>query len=224
MTGAEIEAIFYAIFICMCWSWLYKGDNPLYRISQNITLGLAFSIGFKASLDTIITKASPIMTGDIYALIFTVLGLMTLLRFNRSTLEISYWPLAIVAGVGTAIGVKGSVGPMILRQTIGAPWYGTDMLSNINNIMIWVAVTSLIIYFIFTVKRDAFGGTVGKVASIGFFFMVIAFGASVGSGFLGSFTMATGLAVYLFTYPGYFITAIAAIVIIVDVYRESKKQ
>ena len=86
----------------------------------------------------------------------------------------------LIGWVGTAIGVKGSVGPMILRQTIGAPWYGTDMLSTINNIMIWVSVTALIIYFVFTVKRDAFGGTVGKVASIGFFFMVIAFGASVG--------------------------------------------
>ncbi|KON30577.1 hypothetical protein AC482_03510 [miscellaneous Crenarchaeota group-15 archaeon DG-45] len=223
LTYSQMESLFYSLIILSCWSWLYKGDNPLYKIAVNITLGLALSVGFKASLDTIISKSSPILTGNYGALIALVLGLMTWLRFSSATRELSYWPLAVVAGAGTAIGVKGAIGPMILAQTRTVSWHGANMLANMNEFLIWLAAITTILYFIFTIKRESYGGVLGGLSRIGFAFMAVGFGAYFGSMFLGWLTNVTGLGSSLVKYPGYFVTAIAIVLVVVDVLRGGAK-
>ena len=223
LTFAQQESLIYAIIILACWSWLYKGDNPVYKVAVNMTLGLALSVGFKASLDTIIAKSSPILTGSYSALIALILGFMTWLRFSRSTREFSYWPLAIVAGAGTAIGVKGAIGPMILAQTSTAAWHGADMLANLNEFLTWIGVITGILYFIFTIRREAYGGVLGGLSRIGFAFMAVGFGAYFGSMLLGWLTNVTGLGSSLVMYPGYIVVVIAVIIVIIDVLRGGTK-
>jgi len=222
------EAFMFPIITLMCWSILYR-HTPLWEIVQNAIVGLSLALTLKFMLDFIRDNlVIPIAKGSIYpAIIGLTLGLMTWLRLSKNTRDFSYWPFAIMTGIGTAICAIGAAGPQILRQISVPSWVAADPLTNVNNFIMWLSTITTFCYFIFTFKKGGIPGAFFKVVSglgsVGRVFMMLAFGTTLGSLIAEMAIMGiTGYAYYYVRPPGSYILAIGVIILIIDIARRSK--
>jgi len=174
------------------YSFLYK-DNPAFKIAENLYVGV--SLGY-----TIIITWYNFLKPDLYdplivpvfseaagkapqymLIIPSLLGLFMLLRFSRKLSWLSRWTFAFVVGLGAGIGIPRIISAFILEQIKPSlrPLFigGETILSSINTLLILLGVTSVLIYFIFSVEHK---GTIGKMSKIGIWFLMISFGASFG--------------------------------------------
>jgi len=212
------EFIFAAI-ILMIWSVLYK-HNPFYKLISSMSVGLMLAFWLKGGIDAIIKDVLRPALLDMNLARFSVLvlGVIMFLRFHKGLSFASKWPIAILAGVGTAIATKGAIPTMILSQITVGSFVNTDIVGNLNIILIWIGVISTLVYFIFSFKR---GPMVGGISKIGQVYMMIAFGVIFGQYVYGTSVMAQML--YLLTYPGYYATIIAILVLAASIAREKMK-
>jgi len=170
----------YAAFLTLCvLSFLYR-ENRFYRFAEYTYIGVAVGNGFVLTMNSLNSiSLIPIMKGAIDVILIQILALLILTQPFRKIYWVSRIPSAVQIGVGTGIAMYGAIGSDIiaLMQSvikdglIGTP-YQTAMtyFSMIGSI-------SVLIYFFFTVKREALRGTIGVIAKIGRYFMMIAFGA-----------------------------------------------
>lgn len=219
------EAFMFPILTLMCWSILYR-HTPLWDIVQNAIVGLSLALTLKFMLDFIRDNMiTPMTQGSIYpAIIGLTLGLMTWLRLSKKTKDFSYWPFAIMTGIGTAICAIGAVGPQILSQISVPLWVGGTPLTNISNFIMWLSTITTICYFIFTFKTGGLTGNFFKVinglGSFGRVFMMLAFGTTLGALIAEMAIMGvTGYAYYYVRAPGTYILVIGLIILIIDIYR-----
>lgn len=212
----EVESIFYAAIVLMTWSWLYKGDNPFYKIIEHATIGLFLAVSAQGVIQAIQTRiVGPLTVGALFpALPFLMLGIFTLTRMVPKLRFMSIWVIALMSGVGTGVAVKGVVIPMIIKQTIINPWTSPNIFSNINNVLVWVATITTLIYFVYSIKREAFGGVVRVLAEIGRIFMMLGFGVVLAGFLFVAGINVTGVGTYLVQYPGYYVTAIGTVILI----------
>lgn len=219
------EAFMFPILTLMCWSILYR-HTPLWDIVQNAIVGLSLALTLKFMLDFIRDNMiTPMTKGSIYpAIIGLTLGLMTWLRLSNKTKDFSYWPFAIMTGIGTAICAIGAVGPQILSQISVPSWAAGTPLTNISNFIMWLSTITTICYFIFTFKTGGLTGNFFKVinglGSFGRVFMMLAFGTTLGALIAEMAIMGvTGYAYYYVRAPGTYILVIGLIILIIDIYR-----
>ena len=180
-----------------------------------MTIGLMLAITLKGAIDVIMMRiATPLLNGVFYpTLIFLILGIIMLSRLLSQFKFISYWAVALLSGVGTAVAVKGAILPMIIRQTIISPWSGPDMLTKINGFIAWIACISTLVYFMFSIRREALGGSIKIISDVGRIFMMLGFGVMFGAFLFSAGTLVTGFGFYLTKYPGYYVTVIAVILL-----------
>ena len=212
------ELVFVAVII-MIWSVLYK-ENPFYKFVSSMSVGLMLAFWLKGGIDAIIDDVlkPAVLQGSIPRIVALLLGLAIFLRFSKSLYFASKWPIAILAGVGTAIASKGAISAMVLSQLKVGTFVGSNIVTNINNVLIFVGVISTLVYFLFSFGR---GPVIGRISRIGQIFMMAAFGVVFGQYVYGSSVMAQ--MIYLLKYPGYYITAITIVILVVDVIRGGLK-
>lgn len=166
-------ALFLTIFV---YSLPLAKDNIFYRFSEYTYIGV--SIGYLAAMavKSIIDSAfTPITEGRYQYIVAIVLGFILYMRYNKKTYPISRWPLAIIIGVGTGLGLRGVIKPYIIDQvvaTITPLWVGKP-LASFNNIVILIIVVTCLSFFIFTYKRV---GIISRTAEIGSYFLMALFG------------------------------------------------
>ncbi|MGQ3685601.1 MAG: hypothetical protein ACUBOA_11450 [Candidatus Loosdrechtia sp.] len=174
------------------YSFLYK-DNPSFKIAENLYVGV--SLGY-----TIIITWFNFLKPDLfdplivpmfskaaeksphYTLIIpSFLGIFMLLRFSRNLAWLSRWTFAFVVGLGAGISIPRVISAFILGQIKPSlrPVFssGETILSSIDTLLILLGVTSVLIYFIFSVEHK---GAIGKISKVGIWFLMISFGASFG--------------------------------------------
>ncbi|MCF6158167.1 MAG: hypothetical protein E3K32_06290 [wastewater metagenome] len=173
------------------YSFLYK-DNPAFKIAENLYVGV--SLGY-----TIIIVWFNFLKPDLYdplivpffseaaktpqytLLVPSLLGIFMLLRFSRNLAWLSRWTFAFVVGLGAGISIPRVISAFILEQIKPSlrPAFtgGETILSSIDTLLILLGVTSVLIYFIFSLEHK---GTIGKVSKVGIWFLMISFGASFG--------------------------------------------
>ncbi len=171
-----------ALLTIMTWSYLYK-ENPLYRIAEHLVVGLttAYGIGYVYHNTIKPTIEKDILQDGRYLLIIPILlGLMIYGRYHKDWVWLSRIPMAFWIGYGA--GYTLAYQPAIfMRQIFDSfiSFRGATAAATFNQIIYALVVISVLIFFIFTIKRD--DRAVKNVALFGRYALMVAFGSAYGS-------------------------------------------
>jgi len=237
-------------FTLAVFSFLYR-DNPIYKTVEHIYVGVAAGYYFyQAFRGTIypnfvlhvrrgleeLAKGNPDGWHYQWRWGALVLGILLLSRLIPKLGWLSRWPMALVVGAFAALNLTGFAkanfidqiaGTMLpLATTLSGPdslpfWPGAKAAwpSVFNNIVLVVGVVTVLTYFFFSTPRT---GLLGKMGTVGIWFVMITFGATYGSIVLARISLLIGRATTLldanlpqYGYPAYFcaLIVVAAIVI-----------
>ncbi len=171
-----------ALLTLAIYSFLYK-DNIVYKIAEYLLVGV--SIGYSIAItwyNVVIAKmVVPIRDQHNFLIIIPILiGMLMFARFSRKHGWLSKIPISFVigwgAGVAIPLGFETSIVEHV-KNTIAIPWFGGNILLLVNAIIIFIGVIATLIYFYFSTPHK---GVIGKVANLGIWYIMIAFGASFG--------------------------------------------
>lgn len=215
-----IGSLVFSSIILIIWTIFYR-ENPFYKAVSSMSVGLMLAFWLKGSLDTLFKDViKPALMGfELPRLAVLILGLLIFMRFFEGLEFASKWPIAILAGVGTAIASKGAVSAMILSQISAGSFVGADLLTNVNNLLIWVGMIATTVYFLFSFER---GPVLGTISRLGQIYMMLAFGVVFGMSVYGASVMTQ--MTFLLDYPGYIATAVAVLIIIADIVLRMQRK
>ncbi|MBS7635166.1 hypothetical protein KEJ34_06740 [Candidatus Bathyarchaeota archaeon] len=203
-----------ATLILMTWSLLYK-DNPLYKLAASMTIGLYLGVTLNYAIDSLNKNIYvPLIVQGKWlspTTIVFIIGLLLYTRFIKSLWWLSRWPLAILSSIGLSVAVTGALGPQIIAQLSTPPLAGHP-LSIINGILGVTATVTSMCYFVYSREHK---GVLGALVKIGRIFLMIAFGFMLGTFLMSNIAFAIQNMSILAVPPGAYISAIAAIILII---------
>lgn len=181
-------------------SFLYR-DNPLYKFAEHLYVGVSAAYVVitiaKFTMEELLIKAfadnwrmftagganaSGAFWEAMILIIPTLLGILMLTRwFGPKVSWLSRWPIAFAVGLGSGLGITGSIQGFLLPQvqaTIQPLWSpGFDLWTIIGNFLLFVGVIATLIYFYFSRPHTGF---LGGVSRVGIVFIMVSFGAAFG--------------------------------------------
>ena len=183
MTSQQWSYIFQSLCVICAWSYLVKGENPLYKAAEHILVGSATAYGIVYTWQN---QMVPRVTEDIlkkgkWGYVFpAVLGLLIYFAFFRgyewiARLTMGFW---IGYGAGYALAYNP---PVFFKQVFDsfinlAPG---KVSASLNNIIYFLVVVTSLMYFAFTLKKDA--GALRYGSMFGRYALMVAFGSAYGS-------------------------------------------
>lgn len=219
--------IWLAAFFTLCvFSFLY-GDNVFYKLAESVMIGVtaAYSVvvGFWTMIiDNLFAKLVPdIMRStvlpalpekQVFEWVFLIplaLSMMMLMRLSPKGAWISRWPVAFFIGATAGIRLVGyfhsdfvvqiqsTILPLLVYY-IDADRNGEvrlNIAASLKNTLILIGVLSSLVYFFFSFEHK---GTVGRVARLGIWFLMITFGASFGLTVMGRIALLAKRLEFLF--------------------------
>lgn len=223
---AETLGVWLVCFFTLAvFSFLYR-DNPIYKAVEHIYVGVAAGYYFyQAFRGTIYPNLvlhvhkglSELAQGQAqgwnaqWRWGAALLGLLLLSRLVPRWSWLSRWPMALIVGAFAALNLTGFAKANFIDQVAGtmlpvASWQtGTEALpfwprtkaadpSLFNHFVLVVGVVCVLTYFFFSAPRT---GLVGKMGTVGIWFVMITFGATYGSIVLGRISLLIGRATTL---------------------------
>jgi hypothetical protein len=191
-------------FLTLCiFSFLYK-DNPFFRFAESLFAGV--SLGYFIGIVSVQTLTPnlfiPLFSdfGGNWHLVFPfIFGVGLYTRYIPSIQTAARIPLAIYVGYYVGINMvqklQGEVVPQMgdtmLRMLPGAGMSAGDA---VNNLIVFVGVLAVLVYFFFSVEHR---GVVGGVSRLGIWFLMLGFGASFGYTVMGRVSLLIGRVDYL---------------------------
>jgi hypothetical protein len=183
MTLVEFLQIWLAAFFTLSlFSFLYK-DNPFYKLAEHVFAGLSagYYIGLVWNAVIIQQMIDPMFKEGYWWLVFPgMLGVLMFSRLSKNYNWLSRVSLAFVmgntAGIFILAELHGKVLPQIRATMLSlnpAEGFGAFLLS----LIIVTGVISTLIYFYFSKEHR---GTLGGIARLGIWFIMVSFGAHFG--------------------------------------------
>jgi len=181
-----------ALLTLAIYSFLYR-DNPYYKVAEHILLGV--SVGYfvvTTITSTLVPKLfeSIIRNGNFIYLIPGLLGALMFLRFSRRLAPVSRIPLSLIIGVGAGVAIPANMQAQIIAQVKATML----PLGSISNIIIVVAVLTVLVYFYFSREHK---GIIGAGAKAGIYFLMIFFGTTFGYTVMARISLLIGRLQYL---------------------------
>ncbi|MFB0557514.1 MAG: hypothetical protein ACETVY_00220 [Candidatus Bathyarchaeia archaeon] len=172
-----------ALFLLSIFSFAYK-ENSWFRFAEHTYLGIATAYGIGFNLDWLLNQWNTIWSltaGKILLFALALLiGLLFYFRFSRQYFFLYRIPLAI--GVGTYIGL--ALRTMVFAQFLTQikatfiPLVAETPLVTFNNILTFVMIVSVLVYFYFTAEHR---GPLKYSAKIARYTMMAGFGSAYGN-------------------------------------------
>jgi len=197
-----------ALLTLMVFSYLL-GDNPLFRLSQHLLVGIAVAYGaivayHQVLLPFLMTPLREDAAANLYLGIPLVLGLLLLTKVTPSFSFLGNVSVAFMLGVGAGLAMGGAlVGTMVPQvKATFLSLYPTDygegakgLVGAASSLVIVVGTVATLLSFQFT-ERDgtdrgarAINGFFRGMRKLGRLFLLIAFGAIFGNGILTTLTL-----------------------------------
>ncbi len=157
------------------YSFLYK-DNPFYKFAEHLLVGV--SVGYTIAViwhNTMIGKIyNPMVLDHQWWIIFpTIFGALMFSRFVKGYAWISRIPIAFVMGAGSGMSIPADFQAFIFKQVQGT----IQPVLTFGGLVILIGVMSTLVYFYFSKEHK---GMIGKTASVGIIYIMVAFGAAFG--------------------------------------------
>jgi hypothetical protein len=180
-----VFAVWTAAFLTlMVLSFLYK-ENPFYRLTEYIFVGLSAGYSFAATLRLFVNQAlTPIFAGQFDFIVPLIIGLLFYAQFTKKYSILYRVPLSLAIGYGLGITIWSVLQAYFVRQVSATmlPLYTGDVLTSIGNIVIVVGTILTISYFILHREQK---GVYGKFTKAGKYFVLATLGAVFGTTVLG---------------------------------------
>ena len=185
-------------------SFLYR-DNPVYKFCEHLFVGIS------AGYWVVLTYYATIKPNLVDPLFFAPFGLdrhlllviplvLSFFLFSRFFPRgdwLSRWSIAMVLGVYPALRITGFAQGDLVQQingTILPFWVSGNPLASLNNILLVVGLLATLVFFFFSTEHK---GTVGGIAKIGVYFLMVSFGASYGYTVMARVSLLIGRVMFL---------------------------
>lgn len=177
------------------YSFLYK-DNPAYKFAEHIFVGVTAGYGVCIAFYQVIMPNLVEQIKDhqnFWVLLPAFLGILMFSRFIPKVSWISRISIAFVIAVAAGVSVPNGMQATIIKQTSAtiAPilplWDSHVPCTNeINNLVIILGVTTVLIYFFFSIEP---GKGLKAASRTGIIFIMIFFGAQFGYTVMGRISL-----------------------------------
>jgi hypothetical protein len=189
-------------------SFLYK-DNPWYKISESIFVGISAGYWFAISFwDNLYGKFYLGVTENQDHMLFVgaALGVMMIMRLLPNIGWISRWPLSFVVGAISGLYLMNYFSSNVMLQvedsilpffstSYGEPVFSASVGTIIANIVVVAGTFTGLVYFFFSKEhKGAFGGA----AKIGIWVIMVTFGASFGYTVMSRMSLLIGRMDFIF--------------------------
>ena len=164
-----------ALLTIAVWSYLIK-QNTLFQVVEHLFVGISaahtMTVAFANLRDNCV---GPALAGDRSMIIPLLGGLLLYTRFVPRISHLSRIPLAFSMGTAAGVAIKGALGPSFIQQVTGT----IVPLNSADNFILVVGTVATIADFLFNVKSRS--GVMGRVAGLGRYVIMAAFGAAYGN-------------------------------------------
>ncbi len=165
-------------------SFLYK-DNPLYKIAEQIFVGLSAGYWFVYTIYNIVLPnlIIPLKTdfrANYILIVPGLLGIFMLMRIIPKTEWFSRFPMALMIGSSAGLGMLTYTKSDIIKQltaTMMNPLTGENWIIILGQSLLILGTITGVIYFFFSARHK---GTLGVLSKIGIYFLMISFGGAFG--------------------------------------------
>ncbi len=166
-----------ALLTLCIYSFLYR-DNPLYKFAEHVYVGI--SAGYFVAQEyynVVLPNLWRPLVSDFphrfYLLVPGVLGLMVFFAFSRKHNWLLRYPLSFVVGMGAGLTITAMLSADVMAQV-----QATALpLNSVNNVLLIAGVLATLVYFFFSAEHK---GVVGGTATLGVWYLMVAFGAAFG--------------------------------------------
>lgn len=182
----DVLGIVTAAFVTlMVLSFLYK-ENPFFRLTEYIVIGLSTGFVFAATLRLFINQAlNPIFLDGSYDFIIpVVLGALFYAQFTKKYSMLYRLPLSLAIGYGLGVTIWSVMQAYFVRQVRATmvPLFTGDLLTTFDGVVLVAGTILSLSYFILSREQT---GTWGRVTKVGKYFVLATLGAVFGSAVLG---------------------------------------
>lgn len=192
--------VWFGAILTLCVLSFLNKETRLYRFAEYTYISVAVGHAFVLGMNSLISQTlEPIMSGGVDVLIMFLFSLLIITQPFKSVRWIARWPNSLSIGVGTGIAMYGAMGSDIIRLVQGVIRDGfiSEPGATLTGYFSIIGTTAVLVYFFFTIKREALGGAVGHVATLGRYFMMIAFGAVFANIILSRSTLFFGRMIFI---------------------------
>ncbi len=191
----SVPFIVAALLTLVVYSYLV-GDNPAYRAAQHLFVGVSVGIAVLVAFynvvwpqllflyqqkDTFTIFTNPSL---LFLFLSLILGVVLLFKLTLPRNAASNSVLGIILGTGAAVALAGALIGTLIPQALATmvPLNGNGTIPSIlGNVVLVVGVVTTLSYFYFTGRKDGSRGPVAQYgATLGRYFIMIAFGAIFG--------------------------------------------
>jgi len=166
------------------YSFLYK-DNPLFKFAEHFYVGVAAAytlnqLWYQVILADVFNPLFGLNNTEVeWARIFpAILGLLMLTQLGPSSISwLSRISFAFVVGLGAGLAIPRTISANLLAQIQPSIQPLSLTAEGFNLLVILVGVTTVLIYFFYSVEHT---GAVGAASKVGIYFLMVSFGASFG--------------------------------------------
>jgi len=186
-----------AFFTLAIYSFLY-GDNPAYKFSEHLFVGLGAAHMAVMGWESMYNRAwTPLATkGEWWYIGAIAGGIMLLTRWFRPIQWVSRIPLGFMMGVAAGLSARSAIDAQFWRQIQSTV---ALKLNVVNNAVYVFIVVSTLAYFLFAFNdKTGVGRGIRGVGMVGQYMMMIAFGASLGSTIMARLSLVIGRLDFLF--------------------------
>lgn len=211
-----------AALTLMCYSFVYR-DNLFFKLAEHmlvgVTIGYTLAVGLKTLRDSLII---PFIGGELLLIIPLITGLLLFTRLTPKYAHLSRWGIAIMAGVGSGVAVRTSVGIMIIPQILLAskPLSAADPVKSLNQLIILLGLISVLVFFVFTFLGRKSVSTVGR---LGRYFLMTTFGVVIAGDLIGNMSFIQDRTKILLETPSVYLTLFALLLVVIDFVRRRRQ-
>ena len=186
MNLIDLIGVWVGVFITlMVLSFLYK-ENPFFRLTEYVFIGLAAGYAFAASLRLFIDQAlNPIfVNGNLTFIVPVILGALFYAQFTKKYSSLYRLPLSLAIGYGLGVTIWSVFATFFVKQVIATmiPLFTGDVLTTFDNVVLVAGTILSLSYFILHREQK---GVWGGFTKIGKYFILATLGAVFGSTVLG---------------------------------------
>lgn len=179
-----------ATFLIIGFFTVFMGDNIWFQICQQTIVGAGVAHGLVWAMERIKSYVIEPLQGpspDYLLIVFSVVGLLSLMRLSRRYGWLGRYFTAFSTGIGLGLTTGTNITAMIRAQIVAtiSGLLVTDPFEFFNAVVILVTVIFIGIYFLFTIKPETLRGSVGWAQRLGRYLLMVTMGASAPSFYVG---------------------------------------
>jgi hypothetical protein len=204
-------------------------DSPWFAFAEHAFVGTAIGLSVVLSTDYLLRAVFPKILADPIGnwptIISVILGLMMILRVNKSTVHYARLPITIATAAGIAISVRATIFSGIINQIRATilPLMGLETWWDlVINLTVVLSVIFVFTYYFYTTELK---GPLKQANTIGRWILYLAFGVLFAQTYMGRLGLLLGRLQLFVTpfWPNFAITIIVVVIMVITTYLLHKR-